>query len=59
MYIFHSVEYFCPILNYLSEIRGYKGFPKSENVHNRAIRLSLGAHKYAHILSVNGPMGWD
>lgn len=28
VYIFHSVEYFGPILNYLSEIRGYKGFPK-------------------------------
>lgn len=48
----------CPILDYASEIWGYKSFPKIDTVQNRAIRAFLGVHTYAANAAINGDFGW-
>ena len=48
----------CPVLDYASEIWGYKGFDKIDQVQNRAVRIYLGVHNFAPNLSIHGDMGW-
>ena len=51
-------SYICPILDYGAEICGYCNSNKSESVQNKAIRVSLGVHKFASIDFLSGDMGW-
>ena len=37
----------CPVLDYASEICGYKGYDKIDHIQNRAIRAYLGVHSFA------------
>ena len=48
----------CPVLDYASEIWGYKGYDKIDRIQNRAIRAYLGVHSLAPKLSIQGDMGW-
>ena len=48
----------CPVLDYASEIWGYKGYDKIDRIQNRAIRAYLGVHSLAPNLSIQGDMGW-
>jgi hypothetical protein len=46
----------CPILDYASEVWGYKKFPQIEAIQNKAIRIFLGVHKF--VPAINGDIGW-
>ena len=48
----------CPVLDYASEIWGYKGYDTIDHIQNRAIRAYLGVHSLAPNLSIQGDMGW-
>ncbi len=48
----------CPILDYGSEIWGYKSFNKIDAIQNKAIRIYLGVHRFAPTADVSGDMGW-
>ena len=43
----------CPILDYASEVWGYKKFPQIDAIQNKAIRIFLGVHKFAPIAAIN------
>ncbi len=47
-----------PILDYASEMWGYKNFTQIDAVQNKAIRIFLGVHKFVPIAAINGYMGW-
>jgi len=47
----------CPVLDYASEIWGYKTYPCIDSIQNRAIRSFLGVHNFAPILAMNGDFG--
>ena len=47
-----------PILDYSSEIWGFKRYVKAEQVEQRAMRFFLGVHRFAPILGIQGDMGW-
>ncbi len=47
-----------PILDYVSEVWGYKNFTQIDTVKNNAIRIVLGEHKFVPIAAINGDMGW-
>ena len=47
-----------PILEYGSEVWGYHKGDSIENVHNKAIKVFLGVHRFAANLTVTGDMGW-
>ena len=49
----------CPVLDYVAGVWGYKNFPGSEKIQNRAIRYFMGVHKFAPIPATAGDMGWD
>ncbi len=49
---FHSAV--GPILDYASEVWGYKNFTQIDAVQNKAIRVFLGVHKFV----INRNMGW-
>ncbi len=53
---FHSAV--GPILDYTSEVWGYKNFTQIDAVQNKAIRIFLGAHKFVPIAAINRDMGW-
>ncbi len=40
----------CPILDYCSEVWGYKKFPQIDAIQNKAIKLLLGCYKWRHSL---------
>ncbi len=46
------------ILDYVSEVWGYKNFTQIDTVKNNAIRIVLGEHKFVPIAAINGDMGW-
>jgi hypothetical protein len=48
----------CPILDYGSEVWGYKNFPHIDNIQNKAIRIFLGVHRFAPLAAISGDMGW-
>ena len=48
----------CPVLDYASEIWGYKGYDKIDRIQNRAIKAYLGVHSLAPKPSIQGDMGW-
>ena len=48
----------CPILDYASEVWGYKKFPQIDAIQNKAIRIFLGVHIFAPIAAINGDVGW-
>ena len=48
----------CPVLDYCSEVWGYKDFSKINSVQNRALRVYLGVHQRTSNLMINGDMGW-
>ncbi len=54
--LFHTLV--CPILDYGSEVFGFKSFKCMDDVQNRAIRFFTGVHKYAPIQGYIGDMGW-
>ena len=47
----------CPILDYGSEVWGFKKFSQIEAVQNKAIRVFLGVHRFAANSAINGDMG--
>ncbi len=47
-----------PVLNYSSEISGFKQLKNSDNIQSRAIRYYLGVHRFAPIPALRGEMGW-
>lgn len=47
-----------PILEYGSEIWGYKPFTHTDNIQNRAARYFLGVHRFTPILALRGELGW-
>ncbi len=53
---FHSTV--GPILDYASEVWGYKNFTQIGTVQNKAIRIFLGVHKFVPIAAINGDVGW-
>ncbi len=53
---FHSAV--GPILDYASEVLGYKNFTQIDAVQNKAIRIFWGVHKFVPIAAINGDMGW-
>ena len=48
-----------PILEYASEVWGYKEYIKCERVHQRAARYYLGVHPKTPKLALTGDMGWS
>ena len=48
-----------PILDYGSEIWGYRKFKDIDCIQNKAIRVYLGIHKFAPLAAINGDMGWS
>ena len=46
------------VLDYGSCIWGFGTYDKINTVHNRAIRLFLGVHRFTSNLGINGEMGW-
>lgn len=48
----------CPILDYSTEIWGFKSQPKIDAIQNKAIRIFLGVHRFAPIAAICGDMGW-
>ena len=47
-----------PIINYASEIWGYKDQQSIDNLQNRAMKFFLGVHRYAPNVGVRGDCGW-
>ena len=47
-----------PILEYGSEIWGYKSQCKIDNIQHRAIRFYFGVHRFAPIHMLEGDIGW-
>ena len=47
-----------PVTDYCSGVWGFRNFPKSDMVQNRAIRYYLGVHRFTLILALSGDMGW-
>ena len=47
-----------PVLNYGSEIWGYKEYTNCETLQIRAMKYYLGVHKYAPNVAVRGDCGW-
>ncbi len=52
---FHSAV--GPILDYASEVWGYKIFTEIDAVQNKAIRIFWGVHTFVPIAAINGDMG--
>ncbi len=48
----------CPILDYGSEIWGFRHFDKVDSIQNKAIRIYLGVRRFNPIAAINGDMGW-
>ena len=48
----------APILDYGSAIWGFGEHESINSVHNRAIRMFLGVHRFAPISAIIGDMGW-
>ena len=48
----------CPILDYASEIWGFKNFTQIDAVQHKAMRIFLGVHRFAANAAVTGDMGW-
>ena len=48
-----------PVMNYASEVWGYKEYNVCEKVQQRAIRYFLGVHSKSPLLSLEGDMGWE
>ncbi len=46
----------CPILDYCSEVWGFKQFKQIETNQHKAIRIFLGVHIYAHLQAIDGDM---
>jgi len=47
-----------PIMEYASEVWGYKGYIKCERVQQRAARYYLGVHSKTPLLALSGDIGW-
>ena len=48
----------CPVLDYGSEVWGFKNYEKIDHIQNRAVRAFLGVHNFAPNLGIHGDMGW-
>ncbi len=46
-----------PILDYCSEVWGFKQFKQIEAIQHKAIHIFLGVHRYAHLLAIDVDMG--
>ncbi len=49
----------CQILDYCSEVWGFKQFKQIEAIQHKAIRIFLGVHRYAPLPAIEGDMGWS
>ncbi len=49
----------CPILDYCSEVWGFKQFKQIEAIQYKDIRIFLGVHKCAPLPANDGDMGWS
>ena len=47
-----------PILDYASEIWGYKNYNRPNLVQNKAMRIFMGVHRYAPVAGLEGDMAW-
>ncbi len=47
-----------PIMNYGSEVWGYKDYPACNNIQMRAMKFFLGVHRYSPNVGVRGDCGW-
>ena len=47
-----------PVMLYGAEVWGFNNFPKMNKVQQRAMRVFLGVHSFAHIAGIQGDMGW-
>ncbi len=43
----------CPILDYGSEIWGFRHFDKVDSIQNKAIQVYLGVHRFTPIAAIN------
>ena len=48
----------APIIDYSSEIWGYKNYCQTNVVQNRAMRIFLGVHRFAPVAGLEGDMAW-
>ena len=48
----------CPVLDYSSPVWGHSKITEIESVHNRAMRIFLGVHRFAPIPALLGDTGW-
>ena len=48
----------APIIDYSSEIWGYKNYCKTNVVQNRAMRIFLCVHRFAPVAGLEGDMAW-
>ena len=48
----------CTVMDYSSEIWGYKQYDKCDSVHNRAMRAFLGVHRFTSVPAISGDMKW-
>ncbi len=48
----------CPILDYGSEIWGFRHFDKVDSIQKKGIRIYIGVHRFTPIAAINGDMGW-
>ncbi len=49
----------CPILDYCSEVWGFKQFKQIEAIQHKAIHIFLGVHRFAPLPAIDGDMGWS
>ncbi len=47
-----------PVLEYGSEVWGYKFFKCADNIQERAIRYFLGVHRFTPLSVLRGEVGW-
>ncbi len=49
----------CPILDYCSEVWGFKQFKQIEAIQHNAIHIFLGVHRYAPLPAIDVDMSWS
>jgi hypothetical protein len=47
-----------PVMDYSSEIWGFKNYTKPNVIQNRAMRIFLGVHRFAPVAGLEGDMAW-
>ena len=49
----------CPVLDYSCAVWQHADCNKIDQVHNRAMRVFLGLHRFSPILGLEGELGWE